>query len=77
MPAALVAAAALLAFLPAGRCDAATCCVPFGSLSDSLSFLGEDVAARSHFGILAVSLDYGDTLLGLNPDARFIPACNM
>jgi D-alanyl-D-alanine carboxypeptidase/D-alanyl-D-alanine-endopeptidase (penicillin-binding protein 4) len=36
-----------------------------------------DAAARSHFGILAISTSTGDTLLGLNPDARFIPASNM
>jgi len=39
--------------------------------------MAENASAGSHFGILAVSLDRGDTLLGLNPGGRFIPASNM
>ena len=59
-----------------GPARASSCCTPSGWLADSLNFLGSD-GARSHVGILAVSLDHGDTLLSLNPDARFIPASNM
>jgi len=73
----ILSAGVPISALQPGRGDCATCCAPFGPLSDSLSFLGADISARSHFGILAVSLDAGDTLLGLNPDARFIPASNM
>jgi D-alanyl-D-alanine carboxypeptidase/D-alanyl-D-alanine-endopeptidase (penicillin-binding protein 4) len=75
--AALIFAAAGTTALHPGRAAAAPCCVPFGSLSDSFSVLGVDASARSHFGILAISTDAGDTLLALNPDARFIPASNM
>ena len=70
----------LLGLVPGPAPDAAAaaaCCTPSGWLADSLSFLGTDDGARSHVGILAVSLDRGDTLLSLNPDARFIPASNM
>jgi D-alanyl-D-alanine carboxypeptidase/D-alanyl-D-alanine-endopeptidase (penicillin-binding protein 4) len=73
----LAIAASVIGGFGPGRAHAAACCVPFGALADSVSFLGATAAARSHFGILAVSLDRGDTLLGLNPDARFIPASNM
>jgi len=77
------AAAALLLLVPVlsailgwdGHVFAA-CDVPSGPLADSLRF-GTEAAARSHVGILAVSLDRGDTLLGLNPEGRFIPASNM
>lgn len=60
-----------------GCAEASGCCTASGWLADSLSFLGADNGTRSHVGILAVSLDRGDTLLSLNPDARFIPASNM
>ena len=74
---ALALAAGLFAWsLPAIVC-ASSSCVPFGLLSDSLSALHSEVIDGCHFGILAVSMDRGDTLLALNPDDRFIPASNM
>ena len=60
-----------------GSAGASSSCVPFGFLSDSLSALHSEVIDGCHFGILAVSMDRGDTLLALNPDDRFIPASNM
>ena len=56
---------------------AGSSCVPSGPLADSLETLHGDVVKGCHFGILAVSLDRGDTLLSLNPADRFIPASNM
>ena len=56
---------------PATACEA-----PSGALADSIPF-GRDAVERAHVGILAVSLDRGDTLLGLNQAGRFIPASNM
>jgi len=50
---------------------------PYGLLADSVGFLESGGASRAHFGILAVSLDRGDTLLAFEPDRRFIPASNM
>jgi len=50
---------------------------PYGLLADSVGFLESGGASRAHFGILAVSLDRGDTLLASEPDHRFIPASNM
>jgi D-alanyl-D-alanine carboxypeptidase/D-alanyl-D-alanine-endopeptidase (penicillin-binding protein 4) len=55
----------------------ASACVPEGLLADSLSSVPYEVIEGCHFGILAVSLDRGDTLLALNPGDRFIPASNM
>ena len=52
-------------------------CAPWGLLADSLSSGPYEVVEGCHFGILAVSLDRGDTLLALNPGDRFIPASNM
>jgi len=57
--------------------EASSRCVPFGLLSDSLASLHSEIIDGCHFGILAVSLDRGDTLLALNPEDRFIPASNM
>lgn len=48
-----------------------------GRLADSIDFLESGAASRAHFGILAVSLDRGDTLLAFHPDRRFVPASNM
>ncbi len=81
-PRALILAAALLAAIagaagPQGIAHASSRCIPFGLLSDSLSALRSEVIEGCHFGILAVSMDHGDTLLALNPDDRFIPASNM
>ena len=72
----MLAVAVIAAYGPEGA-TAESGCAPFGPLADSLTFLTADVAGGSHFGILAVSGGSGDTLLGLNPDARFIPASNM
>jgi len=60
-----------------GGATAESGCVPYGPLSDSLAFLAADGSGGAHFGILAVSTRSGETLLALNPDARFIPASNM
>ncbi len=73
----LLVLSVLAAILAPGRAGASTGCVPFGLLSDSLSSLRSDLIEGCHFGILAVSLDRGDTLLALNPGDRFIPASNM
>ncbi len=73
---ALILSALLLAAGP-GTALASSGCVPFGLLSDSLSALQSEVVDGCHFGILAVSLDRGDTLLALNPRDRFVPASNM
>jgi len=48
----------------------------WGALADSAEFLHEGAAARAHVGVLAVSLESGDTLLAHQPDRRFIPASN-
>jgi D-alanyl-D-alanine carboxypeptidase/D-alanyl-D-alanine-endopeptidase (penicillin-binding protein 4) len=55
----------------------ASSCAPSGFLADSLSSVPYEVVEGCHFGILAVSLDRGDTLLALNSGDRFIPASNM
>jgi len=70
-----VAAALALAATPGPA--RASACVPSGLLADSLSSAPYEVVEGCHFGILAVSLDRGDTLLALNPGDRFIPASNM
>jgi D-alanyl-D-alanine carboxypeptidase/D-alanyl-D-alanine-endopeptidase (penicillin-binding protein 4) len=73
---ALALAALFLTAVPTtGR--ASSRCVPYGLLSDSLGSFHREVVDGCHFGILAVSLERGDTLLALNPDDRFIPASNM
>jgi D-alanyl-D-alanine carboxypeptidase/D-alanyl-D-alanine-endopeptidase (penicillin-binding protein 4) len=72
---ALVLTAAWLGL--AAPANASLSCVPYGLLSDSLTTLHADVVNGCHFGILAISLDRGDTLLALNPGDRFIPASNM
>src|SRR5207248_4257640 len=74
---ALVLAVSWLALAGSAAASASTSCVPYGLLSDSLATLHADILNGCHFGILAVSLDRGDTLLALNPGDRFIPASNM
>ena len=78
-PALAIALLALLGGAPGPRdgAFAAPACLPFGMLADSLQTLRSDVVNGCHFGILAVSLDHGDTLLALNPADRFVPASNM
>ena len=50
----------------------------WGLLADSLAFLdAASGVSRARFGLLAVSLDRGDTLLAIEPDRRFIPASNI
>jgi D-alanyl-D-alanine carboxypeptidase/D-alanyl-D-alanine-endopeptidase (penicillin-binding protein 4) len=73
----LALAATWLAFASTCPAGASSSCVPYGLLSDSLATLRADVVNGCHFGILAISLDRGDTLLALNPGDRFIPASNM
>jgi D-alanyl-D-alanine carboxypeptidase/D-alanyl-D-alanine-endopeptidase (penicillin-binding protein 4) len=71
--------AALLSLLGpvSGVARASQGCLPAGALADSLRTLRADVVNGCHFGILAVSLDHGDTLLSLNAADRFVPASNM
>jgi len=78
-PALVLAAATLLlgAWAPPRAAFASHRCVPWGLLADSLEALQSPVVDGCHFGILAISLDRGDTLLSLNPGDRFIPASNM
>jgi D-alanyl-D-alanine carboxypeptidase/D-alanyl-D-alanine-endopeptidase (penicillin-binding protein 4) len=60
-----------------GLARASRGCVPEGPLADSLPTFRSEAVNGCHFGILAVSLDRGDTLLSLNAADRFVPASNM
>jgi D-alanyl-D-alanine carboxypeptidase len=47
-----------------------------GPLADSLAAVVEGLADQAQIGLLAVSLDRGDTLLAANPERRMIPGSN-
>ncbi|HEY7727261.1 MAG TPA: D-alanyl-D-alanine carboxypeptidase [Candidatus Eisenbacteria bacterium] len=47
-----------------------------GPLADSAAAVLGEAPARATWGILAVSLDRGDTLLALDPERRLIPGSN-
>ena len=65
------AAAALGPYPPPASCGAR------GALADSACALLGDEARRASWGILAVSLDRGDTLLALAPARRLVPGSNL
>jgi D-alanyl-D-alanine carboxypeptidase/D-alanyl-D-alanine-endopeptidase (penicillin-binding protein 4) len=65
--------AALLAGTAAAETGGGT---PRGPLGDSAAAVLGDAPRRATWGILAVSLDRGDTLLALDPDRRLIPGSN-
>ena len=66
---------AVLALLPwASRATAAPALR--GPLADSAAAILGSEPSRSTWGILAVSLDRGDTLLALDPERRLIPGSN-
>jgi len=77
LPSRALALAFVLSLAGAPGPARASGCAPFGLLADSLFTGPYEVVEGCHFGILAVSLDRGDTLLALNPGDRFIPASNM
>ncbi|MGE5180225.1 MAG: D-alanyl-D-alanine carboxypeptidase/D-alanyl-D-alanine-endopeptidase [Bacteroidota bacterium] len=47
-----------------------------GPLADSVATAVEELADRANVGVLAVSLDRGDTLVALDESRRFIPGSN-
>lgn len=67
-------AAVFLAAAPAGPARAAG--LLRGPLADSAAVVLSDAPEHATWGILAVSLDRGDTLLSLDPERRLIPGSN-
>ncbi|HYJ33437.1 MAG TPA: D-alanyl-D-alanine carboxypeptidase [Candidatus Binatia bacterium] len=75
-PGALLAGAVGAALLAGTSAAAASPVIAHGPLADSVAAAVAELDGQADVGALAVSLDRGDTLFGLNEDRRLIPGSN-